>query len=81
MSDTESFKGDSSEEEMEEIDDEEQKVMSDEEKETIMKNEYDTEITVITGNNKVSWIQNDKISIFVLTKEVSWPPMDTPVKP
>ena len=59
MSDTQSFKGDSSQEEMEEIDDEEQKVMSDEEKETMMKNGNDTQITVITGNIEVSCIQKD----------------------
>ena len=78
MSDTESVKGDSSEEEMEEINDDEEKVLVDE---SMLKNGNDTEITVNPGNIKVSHIEKDKIFIFCITQEVSWPPLDTQAKP
>ena len=81
MSDTESVKGESSEDEMEEIDDDEEKVLNGEEKDIIVKNANDKDITVITENIKVSCCKEDYIFIFCITQEVCWPLTDTPAKP
>ena len=77
MSDTESVRGDTSEENVEEME-EEEIVMNGGETQTMMKNGGGTVVTVITRNVKVR-PHIEKYSTYPI-QEVSWPPIECQTK-